>query len=151
MSEHARRLLLVEARHALARDLVEQLGADGYEVSLARSAGHARALAGGARPALALLGGLEDPRGSLALLEEIRAGRGTWDRMLPAIVIGFPARELDLLRAFDAGADDFVGSPPSYLELRARIRALVHRTGNSAEEASLVEVELSRSTRQPTP
>ncbi len=34
-----------------------------------------------------------------------------------------PREEIDVLRAFDLGADDFVGHPFRYLELRARLRA----------------------------
>ena len=44
------------------------------------------------------------------------------------IVISHRTAEADLLRAFDAGADDFLARPPGYLELRARLRALLLRT-----------------------
>ena len=46
---------------------------------------------------------------------------------MPVIVIGASVSELDMLRAFDAGADDFVASSIRYLELRARMRALLRR------------------------
>jgi DNA-binding response OmpR family regulator len=124
-------LLLVESDRERGRALARQLLADGYAVELARSAEHARVLARAAAPAIVLLGALDQPRGSLALLEEIRAaqpGAGTWDRAIPVIFAGPDRHELDVLRAFDAGADDVIASGTGYLELRARLRALLRRT-----------------------
>lgn len=51
----------------------------------------------------------------------------TWPAALPVIVISHHTAESDLLRAFDAGADDFLARPPGYLELRARLHALLLR------------------------
>lgn len=122
-------VLLVEAEREPARALAEQLLADGYDVRHARTTAHARALARQASPGLALLGELAAPHEALSLLEEIRGseGAGAWDRGLPTIVLAPRARELDVLRAFEAGADDFVDPAAGYLELRARLRALVRR------------------------
>ncbi|HWX46226.1 MAG TPA: response regulator transcription factor [Solirubrobacteraceae bacterium] len=52
-----------------------------------------------------------------------------WPGDLPAIVMSSRVEEPNVLRAFEAGADDFIPSPPSYLELRARLRALLSRAG----------------------
>jgi DNA-binding response OmpR family regulator len=129
-------ILLVERDRDRGRALARQLLADGYAVELARSAGHARILARATAPEIALLGTLDPPRGALALLEEIRAATpagATWDRRMPVVLAGHDAHELDVLRAFEAGADDFVPQAACYLELRARLRAILRRAGGAAE------------------
>jgi DNA-binding response OmpR family regulator len=50
-----------------------------------------------------------------------------WPRDLPVIVVSSRAREPDLLRAFELGTDDFIARPARYLELRARLRAVLRR------------------------
>jgi DNA-binding response OmpR family regulator len=122
-------ILLVESSASIGRELVEQLRADGYRTALASTAEHARTLAR-AQPVRAIvLGVLDAPRGALDLLEEVRSiGGPVWEERLPAIVLSPGAEQLDLLRAFELGADDFIAHPVSYLELRARLRAVLRRT-----------------------
>jgi DNA-binding response OmpR family regulator len=133
-------VLVVEHDERIARPLVEQLVADGYRARLARTTEHARVLARADPPHLALLGELETPRAALELLAEIRGGPlarpgapNPWPAGLPVIVMSPQAEQPDLLRAFDAGADDFLVRPPGYLELRARLRALLTRTAGDRD------------------
>jgi DNA-binding response OmpR family regulator len=135
--DHLEPDLVVESEPDLGRMLVEQLSADGYRAALARTAAHARALARVSSPRLAVIGDLDVSHGGLRLLEEIRASprcsAATWDRDLPAILVAAHAHELDVLRAFDAGADDFLPGPASYLELRARMRSILRRSRCSGQ------------------
>jgi DNA-binding response OmpR family regulator len=126
----ARPILVIELDARIAGSLVEQLVADGYRAELARTAEHARMLAGQCPPRLIVLGDLDSPRGALELLEEIRKAareRAPWVAGMPVIRVAGCANELDMLRAFEYGADDFMARPARYLELRARMRALLRR------------------------
>ncbi len=136
-------ILVVEADAGLGRALVAQLIADGYRAQLACSAEHARALAADRMPKLAVIGDLNAPRGALGLLAEIRdvdREGAPWTRDLPIIVVSSRGDELDMLRAFEAGADDFLTRPARYLELRARLRAVLRRSEIPARRRRPIEV-----------
>lgn len=138
-------VLLVEPDEQRGCQLAEQLAADGFAVELAHSVRHARILARTASPELTLLGGLDPPRGALALLQEIRAtspGEGPWNSRMGVIVAEAraAARELDVLRAFEAGADDFVAPSAGYLELRARVVAVLRRVCADAHAPGRLQV-----------
>ncbi|HEY7951679.1 MAG TPA: response regulator transcription factor [Solirubrobacteraceae bacterium] len=134
-------ILLAECHSEIAAPLAEQLTADGYPTALAHTAQHARALAALSPPALLILGRLDS---GLALLSEVRHDDAHWPHGLPVIVLGSPTHQLDLLRAFAAGADDFLAHPAEsdrgggggmdlhYLELRARLQALLRRAAAAA-------------------
>ncbi len=140
-----RPILVIGADADLGREVVEQLAADGHPAQLARTAEHARVLVAGRPPQLVVLGDLDTSRGSLDLLESIR-GEGhdrrhgqtcLWPRGLPVIVLSSRAEQPDLLRAFEAGADDFISRPVGYLELRARLHALLRRSVSDQRERPL--------------
>lgn len=132
MRRHGEReqILVIEADHDLGQAIVDQLVADDHPAKLALSANHAEALVSREPPRLVVLGALDTPRGTLDLLKKIRNSdpeASPWQQDVPVIVLSPSAQESDLLRAFEAGADDFLARPARYLELRARLGAVLRR------------------------
>ncbi len=139
-------ILVVEADPDLGRVLVDQLAADGHPTELARTAGHACWMARARPPRLLVLGELDGPRGTIDLLESIRADPlerdngqmpSPWPGRLPVIVLSARTTQADMLRAFEAGADDFLGRSAGYLELRARLQAVLRRSEHVPDDEPL--------------
>jgi DNA-binding response OmpR family regulator len=136
-----RSILLLEHDSEIATPIVEQLAADGYSAVLAHTVQHATVLVRNFTPALLILGHSDRAPDPLALLREIRNDNDPWPCHLPILVLCASASPLDLLRAFSAGADDFFlwpgGQVPAagihYLELRARIQALLRRATHAVQ------------------
>jgi DNA-binding response OmpR family regulator len=82
------------------------------------------------QPDLAILDlGLPDGSG-LELLRRVREADAAASRMdpdLPVLLLTGRASELDRIRGFERGADDFLAKPFAYGELRGRIGALLRR------------------------
>jgi DNA-binding response OmpR family regulator len=138
-------LLIADPEPSTGGFLERHLAEDGFDVLRAEDGEAALSLAEQARPDLVLLGGELDV---CRRLREGEPGR-SWNRDVPVIVLGpEEADAVDRVRAFDRGADDFVGRPFLYDELLARIRAVLRRV---APPPGLVieagELVVDRSTR----
>jgi DNA-binding response OmpR family regulator len=117
------RLLVVEDDRNLREALAETLSDEGYEVSTAPTLVEARAaLKRAAIDVLVLDLMLPDGDGSSLCAEVKRSGAATRVLMLTARTL-----EDDVVKGFDAGADDYVAKPYRLKELLARISALVRR------------------------
>jgi DNA-binding response OmpR family regulator len=124
-------ILIVEDHPTTRTFLADNLSADGYEVIEAEGMAEARHVLGAKFPDLAIVDlGLPDGDG-LELLAHVRAAdriAGRLDPDLPLLVLSGRVSELDRLRGFERGCDDYMLKPFSYHELSARVRALLRRT-----------------------
>src|SRR3954463_13599011 len=106
--------------------LADELTADGYELLVADCAKDALRLLETKFPDVAIVDvGLPDASG-LEIVRRVREADGLASRANPAVpmlVLSGRDSELDRVRAFEAGADDMLGKPFSYTELRWRIAA----------------------------
>ena len=123
-------LLLVEDDHGLRTFLADNLTADGYDVLLADTVRDAVRMLEYKQPDLALVDlGLPDGSG-FDLIARVRAADGVASRLdpsVPLVVLTGRSGELDRVRGFERGADDFVVKPFSYPELRGRVTAILRR------------------------
>jgi|SRR5689334_8401601 len=130
MTDDASTILVVEDDTATRTFLADNLTADGYEVLVSDCARDALRLLETRAPDLLLLDlGLPD-RPGLEVLRRLRAADGVASRMdpgTPVLVLTGRGDEIDRLRGFAAGADDYVPKPFGYGEVRARIDALLRR------------------------
>jgi DNA-binding response OmpR family regulator len=128
-------ILVVEDDHATRTFLADNLTADGYELLVADSAREGLRLLETRFPDLALVDvGLPDASG-LELLRRVRAADGVASRIdptTPFVLLTGRDGELDRVRGFERGADDYVCKPFSYPELRGRVGALLRRAGERA-------------------
>ena len=138
-------LLLVEDDPVVRSFLADNLIADGYAVLTADTLADGLRMLEYRRPDLALVDvGLPDGSG-LDLVTRVRAAdrvASRLDQTLPLLIVSGRADELDRIRGFDRGCDDYVSKPFSYGELRRRIEALLRRTGDRRRHGRLRVGEL---------
>ena len=119
------RLLLLEDDQSLIDGMVYALTKDGFALDVAMTVREARAqLAVQAYDLLLLDQTLPDGSG-LALCEEVRAGGNA----VPIIFLTAMDEEIQVIRALDAGGDDYITKPFKLGELCSRIRAQLRRSG----------------------
>jgi len=128
MSEQ--RILLVDDEPKLVRLVWEVLTATGFEVITTGSGREAVEKAAVEQPDLILLDiVLADDVDGYEVAQRVRAFSD-----VPIIMLTARVEESDLLRGFDAGADDYITKPFSSKELLARVRAVLKRANKEVSE-----------------
>jgi two-component system KDP operon response regulator KdpE len=129
------RVLIVEDDPDIRRVLRALLGSGQFKIVEAESASRALIEARSHRPDVVLLDlGLPDRDGQ-ELIRAIRAFA-----TVPILVLSARTMELEKIRAFDSGADDYITKPFNTGELLARVRAALRRSVRSADQSHRIQI-----------
>ena len=128
-------ILIVEDEQDLLDTLEFNLQREGYATRRATS-GRAGLEAAALDPApdLVLLDLMLPDIPGTEVCRQLRGSERT--RAVPVIMLTARGEEVDRVVGFEVGADDYVTKPFSVRELMLRIRAILRRVGNQAEEPS---------------
>jgi DNA-binding response OmpR family regulator len=118
-----KRILLIEDNVSLTRGLRNNLEIEGYAVEVARTGTKGLAQALATRPDLIVLDLMLPEMDGYRVLRGLRAE----GLLCPVLVLTARGEEVDKVRGFRLGADDYVTKPFGLLELLARIEALLRR------------------------
>ena len=132
------KILVVDDEELLVKGIRFNLQNDGYEVITGFNGLDAVTLAQSQSPDLIVLDVMMPQMDGLTACSKIREASN-----VPIILLTAKADDMDKLIGFDNGADDYLTKPFNILELKARIRALLRRSGVSAqkeEEAKLLTI-----------
>lgn len=86
------------------------------------------------KPSLLLLDIMLPGEDGLQILQKLRGSSST--KRLPVILITAKGSEYDKVRGLDIGADDYIAKPFGMMELVARIKAMLRRTSEDADQSS---------------
>ncbi len=134
MSGRGVRVLLVEDDEAMRAGLVDGLGFEGYQVSVAIDGEAALAAWKELQPDLIVLDVMLPKLSGLDVCKRIRKDGGA----VPIIMLTARGQELDKVMGLKHGADDYITKPFSFLELMARVDAVLRRSKPPAPVAGEV-------------
>ncbi|EQM79322.1 response regulator transcription factor [Stutzerimonas stutzeri] len=122
----SQRILMVEDEEDIAFLIRFMLERHGFSVEHAADGRQAlERLSTGNPPDLTLMDIMLPYHDGLELIERLRAQPG-WESV-PVLMLTAKAREVDIVRALELGADDYVTKPFQPEELLARIRRLLRK------------------------
>ena len=125
------KILVVDDEDLLVKGIRFNLQNEGYEVLSGCNGLEALALAQSQKPDLIILDVMMPEMDGLTACGKIREFSN-----VPIILLTAKADDMDKLMGFDNGADDYLTKPFNILELKARIRALLRRSGSSGTTAA---------------
>jgi DNA-binding response OmpR family regulator len=126
------RILVVEDERNLALGLRANLEVEGFTVVVAETGEHALSEATAMAPDLVILDLMLPGIDGYEVLANLR-GRGI---DAPVLILSARAEEIDKVRGFRSGADDYVTKPFGVMELILRVHALLRRTSGTGAPAA---------------
>ena len=123
------KILVVDDEALLVKGIRFNLQNEGYEVITGSNGVEAVNAAMKDQPDLIVLDVMMPEMDGLTACAKIREFSD-----VPIILLTAKIDDMDKLMGFDHGADDYLSKPFNILELKARIRAMLRRTGSSAKQ-----------------
>lgn len=130
-----KKILVVEDEKAIADILVFNLQREGYDTLVAYDGAEGLRCAMEEAPDLILLDVMLPKMDGFEVLNHIREKHDT-----PIIMLTAREEETDKVLGLELGADDYITKPFNILEVKARIKAIIRRTGKKAEEQTKSKV-----------
>jgi two-component system response regulator MprA len=140
------RILVVDDDRSLRRAISRALELEGYEAELAEDGLQATAFfesEGRQEPDLVLLDILMPNMDGLAACRTIRARS-----RVPILMLTARGAVDERVEGLEAGADDYLTKPFAVIELIARVRALLRRSGSEEDVLHYADLELDRAERR---
>jgi DNA-binding response OmpR family regulator len=123
------KVLVVEDDHAMAVALNDGFQYEGHEVTLARDGAQGLALAANGKFDIVILDVMLPKMSGLDVCRQLR----TSGNQIPIIMLTARGQEIDKVLGLKIGADDYVTKPFSFMELAARVEAVLRRATTSQE------------------
>ena len=121
------KILVVDDEELLVKGIRFNLQNEGYEVFTGCNGLEAVRIAQSQKPDLVILDVMMPEMDGLTACAKIREFSN-----VPIILLTAKVEDMDKLMGFENGADDYLTKPFNILELKARIRALLRRSGVSS-------------------
>ena len=130
------KILVVDDEELLVKGIRFNLQNEGYEVFTGCNGLEAVRIAQSQKPDLVILDVMMPEMDGLTACAKIREFSN-----VPIILLTAKVEDMDKLMGFESGADDYLTKPFNILELKARIRALLRRSGvSSASTANTLTI-----------
>src|SRR5215510_4188527 len=117
------KVLIVEDDEAMATALRDGFSYEGYEVSVARDGSAGLKLVGEVSPDVIILDVMLPKMSGLDVCKQIRKEGNP----VPILMLTARGQEIDKVLGLKLGADDYVTKPFGFLELMARVEAILRR------------------------
>lgn len=121
------KILVVDDEELLVKGIRFNLLNEGYEVITGTNGLEAISAAKNHKPNLIILDVMMPEMDGLTACTKIREFSD-----VPVILLTAKTADMDKLMGFESGADDYITKPFNILELKARIRSLLRRAGQSS-------------------
>ncbi|MCZ6694998.1 MAG: response regulator transcription factor [Acidobacteria bacterium] len=124
------KVLIVEDDDSMATALTDGFKYEGYEVVLARDGVEGLRMSKEAKPDLMILDVMMPKMSGLDVCREIRKAGNP----VPIIMLTARGQEIDKVLGLKLGADDYVTKPFGFLELMARVEAVLRRASGQVAQ-----------------